>query len=131
MTPAQIRTAIDTWLSNRWNALQAAQAAYLAQHRRYFQALRTHTVRPADGLETPPDRLLDKPTDQAHRWGDVFPLPATMPARIALNVYDGPAGKGFEAVVSVRIGGDVWRRVAQVGPETHRVRPWHRVTEAL
>lgn len=129
-TPAQIRNAVDTWLSNRWSAIQTMQANYLAAHGRYWQGLKTHSVRPADGAETAPDLLNDKPTDQAHRWSDVFTLPATMPARVTINVYDGPQGRGYEAIVSVKIGSDVWRRVAQVGPETHRARGWHRVTEA-
>jgi len=129
LTPAQIRAQVDTWVSNRWAAIQNAQAAYLAQHGRYFQGLRTHTVRPNDGLETPPDVGDNKPTDQAERWSDVFPLPTTMPARLTMSVYHGPQGHGFEVVASVRIGLEVWRRIAQVGPETFRARPWHRVTE--
>lgn len=131
MTLAEIRSAVDTWLANRWNAIQNAQANYVAAHGRYFQGLFTHSVRPTDGAETAPDRLADKPTDQAHRWADFINLPATMPTRIRIDVYSGPIGAGYVATVDIRVNGTNWRRSAQVGPETWRTRAWHQVTEAV
>ena len=125
-TPAQIRNAVDTRLANLWSTIQTRQDAYHATHGRYWQGRRTHTLDPADGTEVLPDIGTACPPDSE-------PYPAswrsqTYPMSLQLDVYDGPQGKGYLALVQVTINGPAWRRIAQVGPETQRVRPWHQLT---
>lgn len=128
LTPAQIRQAVDDKLAAAWTQLQNRQTAYLGARGRYFQGIKTHVVTPADGDETAPD-LTGRPTDQAETWtGAGFNLPATLPMALQIDTYDGPQGKGYVGILWVQIGGQLWRRSAQVGPETWRARAWEQVT---
>ena len=132
LTPAQIRAAVDTWLTNRWTAIKSNQDNYLASHGRYFQGLWTHEVLiPSDGIETVPDNVLTKPTDQADRWADVISLPLAMPCRLRIDTYHGPSGRGFVATLEVKIGLRVWSRSTQVGPESWRELAWHQVSQVI
>lgn len=125
-TPEQIRAACDTKLNAAWAHVQTRQAAYLTSRGRYFQGVRTHAVTPSDGLETPPSPL-GRPSDQSESWLEAgYSLPVTMPMCLEIHTYHGPHGKGYVAVLTVRISGHTWRRVQNVGPETWRTRAWHR-----
>lgn len=127
LTPVQIRQAVDDKLAAAWTQLQNRQAAYLGTHGRYFQGIKTHAVTPADGDETAP-ALTRRPTDQTENWSDAgFNLPATLPMALQIDTYDGPQGKGFVAVLTVQIDGQLWRRSAQVGPELWRGGVWEQL----
>lgn len=130
-TPAQIRQAVDDKLALLWAAVQARQDTYAANHGgKFWQGLVTHTITPADGFEALPDIGLACPTDQA---GEPYPLAirqTVMPMSLRLDVYDGPFGRGYVATVRVLIGGVLYERSAQVGPEAWRAVGW-RIVEAL
>ena len=129
LTPTEIRAQVDVWLDNRLATIESGQAAYKKSNGRFFQGLPTHSVRPLNGAEAPPDRKDDKPTNQSEDWDDALPLPATMPARLRIDIYEGPQGHGYTITLGVQIGTEVWRRVVNIGNETHREQAWHRVTE--
>lgn len=126
-TLAQIRTKVDNWLTARWPTLVNLQETYFTNHGRYFQGLITHTTEPADDIDSPPNRLLVKPTDQIEHWGDFTTLPATMPAALVIDVYNGPHGSGWQATVFVRVLDNVYMRTQQVGAETWRNSTWRQV----
>lgn len=126
-TLAQIRTKVDNWLAARWPTLVNLQETYFANHQRYFQGLITHSTEPTDDVDTPPNRLSVRPTDQIERWGDFTTLPATMPAALVIDVYNGPFGSGWCATVYVRVLGIVYTRTQQVGNETWRNSAWQQV----
>ena len=137
MSLATVRNRINDWLTPRWSWLADKQDAYLAANGRYFQGLWTHTaeVGQTDALtgDTIPDNLTSHPTDQSHTWQDAVgnaldALP--LPARLRLDVYDGPQGKGWSATLQVRYNGNTHERTKGVGPES-RDNDWHSVeTEA-
>ncbi len=127
-TLAQIKSAVDTWLTPKWTAVQNLQATRLANTGTYFQGLITHLAIPADNASTAPDNLAAHPTDQADRWADFLTLPATIPCGLRLDVYDGPDGMGFTATVYVVVLGTLYARTVQVGPETWRTAPWAAVS---
>jgi len=129
MTAEEIRGTVDTRLVGRWSEIQQAQAGYHATHGRYAQGLLTHSSIPADGVEAAPDRKHAKPTDQAESWEQLSNLPATMMSALRLDVYDGPEGVGYVVVVGVRIGGRLWQKRINVGPETWRAHGWREVVE--
>lgn len=124
-TPAQIRNAVDTRLTQLWNAIQNKQDAYAAAHNgRYWQGLRTKAIAPADGATELPDVGQACPTDQLGQpWPNAI-LTTPMEMALQIDVYDGPAGRGYQAQVWVTIGANTWTRVAQVGPETYRAHGW-------
>ncbi|MDA2916756.1 hypothetical protein MYX64_07970 [Nitrospinae bacterium AH_259_B05_G02_I21] len=120
-TPALAQTTprdkADAMWANLASHVADRQAAYLATNGRYFQGIRTHSPTPADGAVGAPDPSR-KPTDQVEDWtGAGFTLPASMPAALAVHVYDGPAGKGYTAIFEVVVAGKRWRRAESFGPE--------------
>lgn len=127
-TLPQIRTKVDNWLAARWPSLVTLQESYLIAHGHYFQGLITHTTEPTDDVDTAPNRLSIKPTDQVERWGDFTVLPATMPAALVIDIYDGPFGSGWVATVFVRVLGNVYTRTQQVGTEAWRNSAWAMVS---
>jgi hypothetical protein len=132
-TLAQMRTAVDNWLTNKWPAVTSRQETYFANQGRYWQGLITHLVPPAhtnstDGSKTG-DRLDQGPSDQpnSRTWLDVFPewLSELLPATAIMDVYDGPLGKGYVATVRATHNGTLYERSQNVGPETWRTQAWH------
>lgn len=129
---AALRTAVDAFVDARWNTLVARQEAYRATHGRYWQGLPSHASRPsfttagpADGV--PPDRMSSKPMDQAESWADVLSEWAgvNVPARMQVDAYYTPGGEhGWTLTMEVVHNGTVYARTRNVGPETHRERPW-------
>lgn len=125
---AQTRAAIDAAVALHWTKIANWMNTYAAGHGgRFFQGLRSHTAVPANGLSAAPDRLSARPTDQAETlaalWGGAE-LPGLVPFALTVNVYDGPAGRGWEAVIEMVDNGQLWRRVVNSGPETWREQPW-------
>jgi hypothetical protein len=132
-TLAQVRTRINDFLTARWPALVNMQDSYFSSKGRYFQGLWTHTAQidQTTDNDTLADRLDDKPTDQTHSWRDRIgnALDATLfPARLRIDVYDGPRGKGWVATVQMKYGGILYERSKNVGPETYRTQPWRDVS---
>lgn len=127
MTPEQIREAVNTKLAAIWAAIQSKQDAFFATNGRFWQGILTHNVHPADGNETVPTIGTTCPSDQLGQ-----PWPASIrnnphPMALQMDCYNGPAGVGYVATVYVRIGGNVWTRAAQVGPETWRQYGWRQL----
>lgn len=129
MTPAEIRTAADNWLSARWPTVVARQTTYASNHNgRYWQGLVTHSNIPVDAVDTLADLLNNHPTDQNVNWNQAIPgLPTNWPIAIVMDAYDGPDGTGFVGRVFVFITelGKVFTRSQNVGPETWRTEGWH------
>lgn len=122
--PQQIQATIDVRVTLLLPNLAARQEAYRTARKRYFQGPRTHAAPPQDGVSRPADGLGRRPSDQMDTWA-LFGVSAwTEPFAVEVHAYDGPRGKGWLAVLSVVIAGEHWRRVIQVGPETHRSTPW-------
>lgn len=135
-TIANLRNAIDAFLDARWIMIVARQDAYKAAHGRYWQGLSTHMTRPVhtnanDGAKKP-DAMSRKPTDQAESWMDRFPEWANLdlPASVAIDVYEAPGGQhGWTLTLEVLHNGTLYRRVRNVGVETHREKAWHTVVQ--
>ena len=129
------RNRIDDWLTPRWAWLTGKQDDYFTANGKYFQGLWTHTAevdQTSEAGDTIPDNLTSSPTDQPHTWQDAIgntfdALP--LPARLRLDVYDGPQGKGWSATLQVKYGGNIYERTKGVGPEG-RDQNWHLVTVA-
>lgn len=125
LTPAQIRQAVDDRLSQLWTAIQNKEANYAANHGgKFWQGLRTMSFTPADGATALPDIGQTCPTDQPGQpWPNAI-LTTAMEMALQIDVYDGPAGQGYQATVWVTIAGNTWTRTAQVGPEDWRTQGW-------
>jgi hypothetical protein len=48
---------------------------------------------------------------------------------LAVNVYLGPGGMGYEVVATHEVDGQTWQRVRQYGPETWRAYDWVQIEE--
>jgi hypothetical protein len=124
-TPAQIRSAVDTKLAALWAAVQSREDTYFANHGRYWQGLKTHTVIPADGATATPDIGSAVPYYQAA--GDAWPsgiLTQSLPMSLDITQYQGPTGSGYVATVSVLITGHLWQRAQDSGAESYRTFSW-------
>ena len=88
----------------------------------------TPLVPPVDGAEEPPD-LSRKPIGKGSRsWSEqAVPLPAAMLVAVAVDVYDGPAGRGYVVRGELVAAGVLWSRSVNVGPETYRDAAWRPV----
>ena len=134
MSITTVRNRINNWLTPRWNHLANRQETYFAANGRYFQGLWTHAaeVEQTDALDGghAATELAAKPTDQPHNWRDFIgnALDAIpFPARMRIDVYDGPQGHGWVATLQVRYKGKVYARAQQIGPETKRQHGWELV----
>ena len=130
MPPTLARDA-ETILADVLTQLAASQPGYLARRGTHWQGIPSHAAIPRDGALVVPDRTR-KPADQAESWNGVgawpgVTLPATMPCAVQVDVYDGPAGKGYEVSVDLIENGVRWVKTSQVGPETWRGHDWRRV----
>lgn len=136
MSLATVRTKIDDWLTPRWDNLVSRQETFFAARGKYFQGLWTHSgeVEQTDALngDTVADRLTAHPTDQVQHWQDFIgnafdALP--LPARLRIDVYNGPQGWGWVATLRVLYNGNIYERSRNVGPETWRTQAWHLFTQ--
>ena len=84
---------------------------------------------PVNSNEHSPRSQVQPKRFAANRWCsdlvqnafDALPLPA----RLRIDVYDGPLGQGWAATLQVLYSGTVYERTANVGPETWRTSTWH------
>lgn len=129
------KNKVDAWVGARLPAFRNTQTWWLGKNGQYFQGLITHTTRPNNGAETAPDKLNSHPTDQAEDWttflaGDpangVPPinLPASLPAALIFNVYEGPLGWGWECRSEFDWAGLRYSKVWNTGPESGREADW-------
>jgi hypothetical protein len=128
-TPEQILAQVDQRAGAQFHKLVTAQTNYHAARGKFAQGLPTHTTPPTDGVDSPPDRLSHRPTDQAESWDDLsqqyalaFPSPNI--AALSIDPYHGPRGQGWVARLQVVITGQLWEKCINVGPETERNQPW-------
>jgi hypothetical protein len=120
MTLQEIKDAVESWVAPRLPTLINRQNQYFANKGRYFQGIKTPVNIPVDGAEEVPDGSL-KPTDQAESWNDVsINWPASVPAQLICDVYDGPQGKGWTFSCRVRVNSRVYIRTLNFGPEEYR-----------
>ena len=111
------RHDIDEFLASHLPAFAAAQEAYLAAHGRYFQALSPVASPPADPDRAAPD-YSRRPTDVEEGLDDFgLPFPETLPCALRVDVYDGPAGRGWSMTITADEGGVLWERGYASGPE--------------
>lgn len=131
----QMRTAINNWVDGKWSTIVARQENFRTNRGRYWQGLKTHLVPPAHTNSKDDskvgDRLNESPDDQGafSTWLNVFPewLTELLPASVQVDVYEGTQGHGWTLTVEATHNGDLWRRVVNVGPESHRAQAWHKV----
>lgn len=115
-------------------AIRAAQHAHAAAHGgRFLQLLSPVAAAPAKGQRAAPD-LDRKPSDVGKGWNDLsgIALPQTLPVAVWVEVYDGPAGRGFVVRAEI-VDDDGQRRAIAIneGPETWRdSQGWQVVPEA-
>lgn len=125
---AQTRAAIDAAIIQHWTKINNWMNNYAAgRGGHYFQALRSHSTVPANGQLAAPDRLSARPTDQTESLAALWSgadLPGAVPFALTINVYDGPQGRGWEAVIEMLDGAQLWRRVVNSGPEVYRESAW-------
>jgi hypothetical protein len=112
--------------------LTAFQAAYLAEHGQYYQALQSHNTAP--DMLTPPDGLENHPTYQDDDLGVLWTsaaLPYELAWSFSVNIYEGPDGQGYVLNVTTILDGHEYGLSANFGPETYRSQDWHEVTNPL
>lgn len=138
MSLTTVRNKINDWLNPRWATLVTKQDDYFSTYARYFQGIWSHSsdLEQTDLLDgdTLADNLGGLPSDQVHDWRDY--LGNTLdtlkfPCRLRIDVYEGPQGHGWQAVLQVLYKGDLYSRTQQVGPETSRTKSWGKVIPTL
>lgn len=126
MSLATLRTKWDNLIATRFPALQTRQGIYFTNKGKYFQGISTNNT-PTDPAEVAPN-LTRKPTDQAESWSDAgITLPATIPVKLWIDVYDGPKGKGWTLNAEVIIGANTFRTCVQGAGNESRAYDWRQV----
>lgn len=124
MSLVTLKAKWDSFITNRFPTIQTREATYFTNHGKYFQGVYTNAT-PTDPAELVPD-LTKKPTDQAETWANAnFTMPATMPVRLWIDVYNGPQGHGWTLNAQVIVGANTWQICVQgAGSETWRAFDW-------
>ena len=110
--------------------LDTFEAAYLAEHGQYFQALASHSTAP-DSIQ-PPDGMETHPTYQDETLATLWTaaaLPYELGWSFNVSTYDGPEGMGYVLTVETVVDGNTYRRAVNTGPETYRAAEWYQVIE--
>lgn len=120
----ELKTNLDKFQADHAAKIAAVQDAYFATHGRYWQGIENPDTPPDELTAVKSPDLTKRPTDQAEKWDDVFKsalaLPATWPASLRVDVYDGPRGKGWTLTLTCKEGGKLQVRTWNWGPETER-----------
>ena len=97
-TVSEIKAQCEQWEQTQLPIIQKVQANYFAANKAFFQGIATPDYLPDDGKTLDAD-YTKKPTDQKETWAAVFKgldvLPSKIPARTAIDVYEGPKGWGW------------------------------------
>ena len=121
-TRADILAAAETTLATFAAALHAHQAARLAASGKYQQFLTSHAAVPQDGAEAaaPP----------THPLRALAGFPALLPMSVEVHEYaDGQGRTGYAVILSVRVGGTLWRKAVNRGFDATKEADWHSVAE--
>ncbi len=112
-------------VSSDWTVFQATNAVSTFE---FYQVLWSHKSTPKDGVDSTADALNDMPTDKPGKTGKAFwdagKMPSSFSARVRVDVYDGPRGKGYIVILQIDESGTTWERHINYGPETERDLPW-------
>jgi hypothetical protein len=116
---------IDAQINVMMASLRQYQTWYLNNRGKYFQALTSHSVVP-NGLGYA-DMLAQHPTDQTETLADFWnyaQLPEKVGYSFSVDIYDGPLGRGYVLVVKADVGGTIYTRAENSGPENWRTTEW-------
>lgn len=124
MTAGELCKELDAAVSSLGGFIAAKQAAYLAQHGRYATLDWSHSIDPADGLVSQPDRLSVPPAnDQDETWIN-FGYPVSEPrCNARIDEYQSSQGRGYFLTMRFTFGGEVYQKSVNSGPEPFDA-PW-------
>lgn len=108
MTLNELRQKADPILADFWLALKPRQDAYFAKHGKYFQLLVSPTTEVKDGVDS--GFAVRKPSDEVHTIDVTVPWATKIPFQIQVHEWVGPQGNGYQAIVSVKVGEDIYMR---------------------
>lgn len=119
MTREQLFAEIDAATETRLATWVPVQESYRAQNGRYMQVLCSHSVIPADGNATVPDRLAEAPHDQQQAIADLGFGAEPLTAAFAVDAHEGQDGFGWTLLLSVIWAGVVWQRAIGHGAHSY------------
>jgi len=133
-----LKDAVDLEISDLQTQLTTKQADYLAANGKYWQGIAWTPSIPQDGATVATDATVS-PTDQTADWTDAgITVPANAKGRLEVHAYNGPSGKGYVIVATVKetdtsVTPNVVRKYSRsvgVGPES-RDFAWAEVIEEI
>jgi len=113
------RAAIGSEMEDVFLQLAGLEESYFAEYGKYFQGLPTKDVTFSGESATSFDAEL-KPADQPKNWRDFGFNPGAALVSYAIDVYDGPAGKGYTLKASFERNGVSYTFSRHNGPENER-----------
>lgn len=119
--------AINTEVASIFSELQTTQNNYFKTKKKYFQGI-LPPLKSGD-TKTSFDKTL-KPTDQTETWADFGFVNDTTLISYAIDVYEGPNGKGYTIRAEFKKNGEHYAITRHYGPETYRDSNndiWHKV----
>lgn len=128
MTRQELLAEIDAATQSRLAVWQPIQEQYRAQHGRYMQVLCTHSVYPADGNATVPDRIAEAPYYQQESLSAMGFTADPLTAAFAVDQCSGPDGNGWTLRVMVVWQGVTWAKTHAFGSGT-TAHDWREVEE--
>lgn len=99
---AYTQATLATWVP--------VQEMYRVEHGRYMQVLRSHSVIPADGEATVPNRLAMAPHYQQESLAALGFAAEPLTAAFEVDQFSGPDGQGWSLKVAVMISGVLWTK---------------------
>lgn len=116
------------------DSIVAIQKDWVKTHKGFWQGLKTPTVVPPDGKDTPPEKNV-KPVavtqanvDAPASWDDAkIALPTDLPCSVEVHVHDGPEGKGFTIYTHIAVGAQTFTKATGFGPHSNTSAGWTEV----
>lgn len=125
----EIQSSVDNYLVTQLDIIIGKQEDYLKTNSKYWQGLSFDTeVKDYSSIDSVArgDTISSKPTNETVGWTDILPeiTPATCPATITIDIYDGPLGKGWLVKADFIYLDSIYRKIRNVGPELYRESDW-------
>jgi|TARA_Y100000310_G_scaffold84459_1_gene81311 hypothetical protein len=116
-----VKDEVNTELAPISASIDQKQSDYFSQHGKYWQGIKTLD----EVTELEQDSQKNRKADGTEDWVEMgIPIPNKSKYSYQVDNYKSPQGWGYTITTKYKDKGNVYMKVENHGPETHRARDW-------